>query len=163
MINTKNRHLPRDWQWYYDHHQKGFVVWELKTRWCCPSLTTLTKTFLKEQSSTMILIYLSCVVHFVDPSTYYLLKSSPCSCTLIYYIYILLLLCMSWLALIYPCTQHLLSSPCPSSLSGYQYPEVHSWASKLTINTTKPVGSAWYISMSFSQGLSKISIYFIVP
>ena len=40
----------------------------------------------------------------------------------------------------------------------YRSPEVHPWSSNITLNTTKPVGSPWYKSMSLSQGLTRISL-----
>ena len=69
---------------------------------------------------------------------------------------------MIWWALIYPCTKYIPSSQCQSSLYVYLSPEVQSLASNFTINGIKPVGYAWYISMSLFQGLSWIYIYLLV-
>ena len=44
-----------------------------------------------------------------------------------------------------------------TSLTSYWSPEVHSLVSRLTTNTTKPIGSACYISRLSSQGLNFIS------
>ena len=147
MIHKNKRHLPRYWQWYDYHLQRGFVEWAVNTRWHWTYLTTVIKPFLKGWSSTMILLALDRVVNFVDPITSYLINYLPSTCGLIHFIYLLLPLYMSWRDYVYPCTRFLLISPCPSSLYRYRSHEVHPWVSNLTINTTKPVGYEWYISM----------------
>ena len=108
-----------------------------------------------QRSSPQQQSHSSCPV-LVTFSTRIIPTSLPFNHRLLSYIYLLLPVCTTWWALIYPFTHYLPRYLWPYSLSGYQYPEVQSWSSNLTINTTKPLGYLLYISMSLSQGLTKM-------
>ena len=157
MIHKNKRHLPRYWKWYDDHLQRGFVEWAVNTRLRWTYLTTVIKPFLKGWSSTMILLALDRVVHFVDPSTSYLINSLLCTCGLIHFRYLLLPLYMSWWDLIYPFPICLSIFLCLSSLFDYRSPEVQSWSSNLTLDTTKLVGSLWNI-ISKNENITQFSL-----
>ena len=118
-----------------------------------------------QRSSPQQQSHSSCPV-LVTLLTRLLPTSLPFNHRLLSYIYILLPVCTTWWALIYTFTQYPPSHQQPYSLSGYQYPEVHSWYSNLIINTTKPLGYSLYIIMSLFQGLTQMYLFFfgsIIP
>ena len=45
-----------------------------------------------------------------------------------------------------------------TALSGYQAPEVYPYVYRLNPNTTKPIGSPWFLSRIYSQGLTCTSL-----
>ena len=92
-----------------------------------------------------------------------LLASLPCIRSHVIFIYMLSTLRTTLWDIKDTCPLYLLSYPCLSSLSGYQYLEFFPWASKLMVTTTEPVRSALYISMSLSHVLSQISISLLIP
>ena len=92
----------------------------------------------KSQSSIMLYPVLVCVFYFLS----ILLSLS-------YYV-----LVYSHFTYLYIRAEAILKSPSPyisiapralPSLSGYQYPEVYPCISHLTPDTTKPIGSSWYL------------------
>ena len=90
--------------------------------------------------------------------TQLLLTYLPSTCSLVNFMYLYLPLRTTWLDFRHPCTWYLTSSPCLFSLYGYQYSEFCPWASNLILNTTKPVGYPWYISLFLYQGLNQICL-----
>ena len=130
-----------------------------KTRQCWPYLKLLIKPLLKGGTQQKYRLPWPMLVTLLNRL---ILAYLPCTHSLIRFLYLLSPVSTTCRYIRYPCNQHLPSYPCPSSISGYWYFEVKSWASNVTINTTKPVCYALNIRMSLSQGLTQMSIYLLV-
>ena len=91
--------------------------------------------------------------HWALSADLYFNYSLPCIC-------ILMCICFPVIKCMYKHVWSSIDQGFP--LLVYQYLEIHLWYSNLTLNTTKPVGSKWYTSMSLLQGLTHIYLYLLL-